>query len=269
MDGAFSRPLNLNLPKAAICTVCSDRFVPGLTVMLQSLSDNMRAFADLPVRVFYNTQEAPLGADNQARISRRFANVTFHDCSWHEGFNGELEADAHRPAFLALEAFRQDDVERVIYLDSDTLCTGELGELLFLDCDFAAVPCRKPMAGRFNSGLMVIGKRLLSNSVADAMITLDRGLGEYWADQPRINAYLRAHGDLRVMELPEIYNFMYIAGHPETGDDTQFQRLERHIKLVHWAGRETKRPKPWNIDVPLSKADTLWQKVYDSTGAET
>lgn len=266
MDIDRARPINLHLPKAAICTVCNDRFVPGLTVMLQSLSDHMRAFADLPVRVFYNSQKAPLSLENQRHIARRFVNVTFHDCNWHTVFDGQLEADAHRPAFLALEAFRQDDLERVIYLDSDTLCTGELGELLFLDCDFAAVPCRKPMAGRFNSGLMVIGQRLLSHAVADAMVALDQGLGEYWADQPRINAYLQANSDLRVMALPEIYNFMYIAGHPETGDDTQFQRLERHIRLVHWAGREAKRPKPWNIDVPLSKADSLWRDVYDRTG---
>ncbi|MEP4197761.1 MAG: glycosyltransferase [Aliishimia sp.] len=266
MDGSISRSLTLKLPKAAICTVCSDRFVPGLTVMLQSLNDNMRAFADLPVRVFFNTRKAPLSRENQDRINRRFANVTFHDSDWHNGFDGELESDLHRPAFLAIEAFRQDDLERVIYLDSDTLCTGELGELLFLDCDFAAVPCRKPKAGRFNSGLMVIGQRLLSHSVADAISALDGRIGEYWADQPRINAYLQANTDLRLMALPEIYNFMYIAGHPETGDDAQFQRLESHIRLIHWAGREAKRPKPWNINTPLSKADSLWWHVYESTG---
>lgn len=200
--------------------------------------------------------------DARARILTRHENVTFVDCLWRDAYDEALEADKHRPAFLALESFRQTDVERVIYLDSDTLCLGDLSELLFLDCDFAAVPCRRPKAGHFNSGLMVIGSRLLSESVADEMLRLDSDAGGYWADQPLINAYLECHSDLRVETLPEIYNFMYIAGHPELDDDKDFQALRPFIRLVHWAGREEKRPKPWHLHTPLSEADVLWKASY-------
>lgn len=262
-----ARPLLLRVPRTAICTVCDDRFLPGLETLLHSLRAEVPAFDRMPVRVFQSGDRTRLHDDRRARLHARHPNVAFVECAWRPAYDGALEAETHRSAYLALESFRQTDMERVIYMDCDMLCTGDLGELLFLDCDFAAVPCRKPSAGRFNSGLMVIGRRLLCHGVADEMIAKERDGAGYWADQPLINAYLERHSTLRVTALPEIYNFMYIAGHTDLDGDDAFAELRPFIRLIHWAGREQKRPKPWDLAAPLSEADQLWQAAHRAATA--
>lgn len=260
-----SRSLTLSKPDVAFCTVCSDRFVPGLQVLLTTLNQHVRGFADIPFRVFHNEAKAPLSKQNQTTLAGQFTNVFFQEHVWRDAYNTPIEFEAHRPAYLALEAFRQCDVKRVIYLDSDMLCLGDLSELFFLKCDFAAVPCRNNSAGRYNTGLMIIGERLLADGVFDDLINGGKRSGGYWADQPLINNYIETRDDLIVQTLPDIYNFMHIKGHPDIKSDADFLTFEPYIRLVHWAGREAKRPKPWNLEVPLSRADQLWQDVRNAT----
>ncbi len=258
-----SRPFPLSKARIALCTVCTDRFVPGLEVTLASLRENLAIWDLCEVRVFYSSAFARLSHEAQRRIHANFPGVNFIDCAHRDFHDASIEYEAHRPAFLILEAFLQTDVDRVIFIDSDTLCLADFSELAHFDVDFAGVECRNWTGGRYNSGFMVIGARLLSKEVYDAIAGLASKEMAYWIDQPLINAYLESRADLRILTLPALYNFVYMGGHPDIGDDRHFLGHRGEIKIVHWAGRENKRPKPWDAPVGLSLADDLWRVCAD------
>lgn len=154
------------------------------------------------------------------------------------------------PALFSLECFKLKGVERVIYLDVDMLCLGDLSEIFGCWVPFASVPpgrdraqkakCARTFQRRLglNTGLMIIGEEYLSNSVYERILRYPSGPV---ADQNVLNNYLRY---LPLFCLPHKYNY-----HAEFFWDKYGQQDD--VRLLHYAGAKPldypnlPRMKPW------------------------
>ena len=192
---------------------------------------------------------APLSPGNQERLRQAHPDTTFVevDGAAYERYRPETPPRL-MAALLTLEAFGIRDADRVVFLDADMVCLGDLTDLFTLDVDLAACltgssrAAKEARAGTFgrrlriNTGVLVIGRRYLNDATR-------RRLGRYasgqFADQDVVNRFL---GGRSVYCLDHRFNY-----HAEffwRGDETD-------VRLLHYAGTkpldapDLPRMRPW------------------------
>ena len=241
------RPLGSD--RCIVATVADDAFTEYLLVLLHSIREHNTWFARFPLRVFCSRQIAPLSPQNQERIRGVHPGTTFVsvDGDRYERYRAQTPPGL-MPALLTLEAFTIRDADRVVFLDADMVCLGDLTELFTLAVDLAACPAgsnraaKEARAGTFgwragiNTGVLVIGKRYLNARTVRRLAQYSSG---QFADQDVINRFLRRRA---VYCLDHRFNY-----HAEffwRGDETD-------VRLLHYAGTkpldapELPRMRPW------------------------
>ena len=250
--------------------------------MLYSLSRHCSEFAQADVCVFYDDELSPLSPHSQHDIRRAVNKVEFKavDCNVYR--TAKVPLECRRPAYLALEAFRQSEYEHVIFVDSDMLCLADVTPVLEQsdDCDFMACAAWRDagnpyqqagihtgrwaqrrwfgIAGRrrviLNTGFFWVGKQFRSPAVYDALLqhvlrrTSKRGLTDQWA----INTFFGTR-QARLNLLPDVYNWRDLRA-----QDTS--ALGETPKLLHYVGGR-QQPKPWLPGAPLDlPAYRLWHE---------
>ena len=232
-----------------VATVASDAFTEYVLVLLHSVRHHNPWFAGIPVRVFWSPQLAPLSPGNQERIRQAHGGTTFVsiDGAPYERYRPQTPLRL-MAALLTLEAFGIRDADRVVFLDADMVCLGDLTDLFTLDVDLAACPTGSSRAAkearadtfcrglRVNTGVLVIGKRYLNDAT-------QRRLREYpsgqFADQDVLNGLLQR----RVVYCLD-HRFNYHAEFFWRGDKTD-------VRLLHYAGTkpldapDLPRMRPW------------------------
>ena len=169
--------------------------------------------------------------------------------------------------FYSLEAFNMTNYEKVVYLDSDMYCVGDIKELFLNDSkllacldgfsyeEYAAPIVEKAglilntsskrygkhFKNSFNAGVLAIAPPILSqNNFKELMAMLDleawKGLGKsIFTDQMIINRFFENQFSI----ISSKYNYMIFLGdYLNIVDKISF----RDISIVHFAGKI----KPWN-----------------------
>ena len=217
-----------------------------------------------------------LSVETRERIS---SGVAVLKIVWHEVPTSSVHL-AHHSTFLSpaslyrllLGDILPAGVERVMYLDADTVVEGSLREAFETEMDERAVAAVRdaaspwaagplgspwqdlglePSSAYFNSGVMVIDlDRWRAERVGEQALELLRGLRPRWGDQDSLNAVLEGHWK----ELPRRWNLQTpdaegngIAWALWRGD---VEDALRTPAVIHFTGRD----KPWSFgtDHPMS-----------------
>lgn len=221
--------------RIGIVTVLNDSFVPYFLVLLESLKFH-NPWIDFRWLIFWSPSLSPLSEDNRRALSLRYGRLHFERVD-EAAYFGFLKETPPRliPALYSLECFRLLDFDRVVFLDADMLCLGDLSTLFQTPASFAAcvagrdAPRKQKLAGHYalnrgiNTGVMVIGKALMGGNAYRRMFTYRSGL---FGDQDIINRFFR----YRMLHyLPPEYNC-----HAEFFWDDA--RRDPRVRILHFAG---------------------------------
>ena len=270
MSGVYTRLVSMVfslLPSAkpaheasppAIVTVLNDAFVEYFRVLLFSIRKHNPGF-DLPVVILHSRTLSPLSLSQRDQLLSVHANIDFLevDESPYTSFFPVTPPRLH-PALLKLEIFAARGYERLLFLDADMLCLGDLRELFALSVPFAACPAGKDRAKKerlrndfhrrrgFNTGVMMIGKDHLDGRTYTKLLR-QRLAPCPTADQDILNRFFRWK---KVYCLDHRYN--YHAQFFWKGDETD-------VKILHYAGA-----KP--LEAPKEDRMKVWFAYREEMG---
>ena len=248
----------------------NDAFVPQLGAAICSVCENNREAEDIAFYIgSYNISEANTAQLEAlaARYGRRIAFIpignlkerlqfSFDTMGWNEIVLARLLVDQMIP----------EDVDRVLYLDGDTIVVGSLGELWEMDMGGCAVAAsieptvskkRKRELGiggmpYFNAGVLLIDlKAWRSQNIARRILDFYKARqGRLFAnDQDAINGALP--GEIAV--LPPKFNYSNILwNYPyrvlkrinspaEYVSEEEFCKNYEDIRIIHYLGED----RPW------------------------
>ena len=270
-----------------LLTISDDGFVAGTEMLLFSFLRSNRWFRGEIVVLADHT----LSEDSRTRL-RAIAPIQFLApradlCQRVATLAEALPAlRAAAPRFASLEAFGMTGYERVVYIDSDAIVTGDIAPLFFDQRPLLACPdgshydallgdasaAREsnrrryglPLDHCFNTGVFALSGEMLDTSLRDRLIAdIDPAtwsavetLG--WTDQLILNRRFAGRAEL----LDGRYNYMPIL----EAKIRQAHALNFYdAKIVHMAGRY----KPWETLPPdllaqapsLAKFHELWQQL--------
>lgn len=264
--------MNRGQKQPVIATVVSEDFLFGYLVMITSLIRENPWF-DLPVRVIYDDDKSQLSEQAKELILGAWHKTELIKVNKDRYQNIDSQRDGYlatpkrlHAAFLILEAFSFDDAQRVICVDSDMICMGDISELLRLDLDFGVCQAIDWNTDEefpyFNTGLMVIGERHLGQGTYQELLELsigedyNRSYGK--ADQAVLNCYFQ---DKPYVKLDWVYNVS--KRHYEDPQTDLIGHLRsQNVKFFHYVGQ-----KPWNLKTTESElgyqaAEALWEDEF-------
>lgn len=238
------------MQRSCLAIAVDDAFTEYALVLIASIREKNAWFQE-EVAILWNGELSPLSDANKARLQKAYDRLRFievDDAPYRKYFP---DAPKHlHPAFIKLGLFRLSEYDRVVFIDADILCLGDIQELFTMKTRFAACPAGKNramkerLAGRFkrrvglNSGVMVIGKRYLNEKTHAKILRYKSGP---CADQDVLQRFFRWRG-MTVLD----HRYNYHAAFFWKGDGT-----DGDVRLLHYAG-----------DKPLQKPDlprmTVW-----------
>ncbi len=262
----------MTAPGAAIVTVVTDDFVPAFVVFLSTVLEH-NPWLEEPWLVL--TPDNGLSAANADLLRRRYPSLRIVEGSppslAHLQAQGRAALDTPQhlvAAFLILEAFRFTEFDRVLCLDADMLCLGDISELLH-PADghdgFAAVRAASRRGQQplpfFNSGVFRVGRRYLGGATYHDLTARTRladarpHTGK--ADQAVLNLYFYPY---RVRWLPIRYNStkrMF----PDRLESVEGEIERWDVRFLHYVGSKPwTRPRTAN-DRRLTKVEGLWHQA--------
>jgi hypothetical protein len=252
----------------ALCTVLSDSFVPGFAVLAHSLRKHHPGL-NLPFVVIHHPELAPLAPSSRELIRSWYPDVRFHevDASGYQvvwaNRDGRLRTpDRLKSAFFILEAFSLKEFDRVVTLDSDMICTGDLSSLFTHDAAFAATRGidydKGGLLDYFNTGVLVIGPAHLTGETYRALLEhrissgYEKRKGK--ADQAILNDYLGYEG---FTPLDESFNITK-RKFPDESYEKVEDVLDHSVRILHFVGE-----KPWQLhrgerELNFTKLEDFW-----------
>lgn len=231
-------------------TQADDGFAEYAEVMLWSVRQKNPAL-DADCIVLTHPSLCPLSAENRTRLEKVWPGVRFQDVDdgpYRRFFT--ITPPRLHAALLKLEIFRLQGYEKVLFIDADILCMGNLAPLMNLTASFAAAPAGKNRGSKelrknrmvwrtsLNSGVMLIGEKYRTGKTYAKMIGYHMQSCPT-ADQDIINRYFRFRP---FFCLDHRYNY-----------HAQFfwDGTETDISLLHYAGEkplqkpDAPRMQPW------------------------
>jgi lipopolysaccharide biosynthesis glycosyltransferase len=254
-------------PSCVIVLATDERFVPGAAALLASL-----AHAGGVIGVAVTVYECGVSGESK-ELLRRTAQQAGLDLTIAEPMpvpdSYPMGTRFSQAAFVRLQLpSLLYDFDRILYLDSDTLVTGSLAELIGTDLGrrpFAAaaeyfqgrvgsVPNRRPRRTLFNSGVLLIdGAAWRERSISARVDEFIRANPDAcrFAEQDALNAVMPEW-----MRLDARWNFYPLVEHFAAGvlDDFRITEDERHTlvqarrdaRIIHFIGPV----KPWDVKFP-------------------
>jgi lipopolysaccharide biosynthesis glycosyltransferase len=228
-------------------TVCDRNYLVGLEVMLKSLVDSNPRVSKEGMEFAVISKD--LDEQDLAVARKIHWNTTLrrYDPSIYPAMPTE-DGSRHFGDHSKFEAFRTD-ADRVVFLDCDTIVMGNIDLLIDFDRPFGAA--RDLYIDQFNTGVMTLGREVLSEGIFSDLLTLASIFGRTeHMDQEIINKYF--HDDIE--EIPLSYNFLKTYHKPVFRNS----ELARHIRILHYIAK-----KPWqNIQPVALEEGTLWLERY-------
>jgi lipopolysaccharide biosynthesis glycosyltransferase len=247
------------LSKNAIVTLSDKDFIQGTRVLMESLQfhNDLKGFDKIALTP--NRQEI-------TEVSHLFDQIKVLEESELSRMNRPNWKKRFRKTFLKLHAFDLREYKRVIFIDSDVLCIGDIGRLFQDDLDdycLSAASDRgiKPAPKfastnrvRFNTGVMVINnEKLPSNSLQKMQELARKGITYDGSDQGVINEFCK--GDISFKLLDQKYNTLKRS----FKEKKYWSENKDDIRLLHFVGK-----KPWSKLSMIKNPDILSrEKGYD------
>jgi lipopolysaccharide biosynthesis glycosyltransferase len=270
--------------KILVCTSANNRFATGAAVLLHSLKKNFSEYSSCDFKIFY----LELSEENKKMIREITPEVIFEkpaDFSYCEGIKTLYGTD-NQETYLCIESFKQEQYDKVLWIDSDMLCLEDFANILTHDYPILACLTKsvdfntnerymKTGVAKFNAGFMVINRPHLEKGKTYKELTgiirkakRENQSGSYkvlhktsntFNDQDAIRIYWT---NKPVYILSDWHNFKKFGTLGKFPEQDRFFRNNIHkVKIVHYAGKR----KPWanKTDRTLVTEDGVMPGKYD------
>lgn len=260
----------------AIVTVSSDEFVEGTIVLFKSILLNNRSF-----KGDFLVIDAGISHENKEVISDLFPCKFIEPSSLLKDKIGSLINSCPKYSktskrFYSLEIFNLTNYSKVLYLDSDILCVGNIKELFDVNEAISAVAdfryyrgfirernSLKPVFPNkysklfpeafipklFNTGMILINSKLLNKSYLDLVdnLTFDN-----------FEKIKTGHTDTVVLNKLFLKDLNWLPLKWNAFTELDISEL-KEIKFIHYL----RKNKPWNIKDfnKASKEQKLWIEI--------
>ena len=274
-----------------------NNFVPQLAANICSVVSNHSGIQDITFHVFSNG----ITEDNQHLLQEVVAkynqNLAFYDISnFKDALGFDCDTSGWNEIVLArllMAHFLPNEIERVIYLDGDTIVLGDIALLWNQDlkgCVVGMVP--EPTVGPsrlndldlngclyHNAGVLLVDlKQWRSTCCEDQLLDYcERRSGRLFAnDQDALNAVLKD----KICSLSPVFNYSNIFDYypylflnslmPGFSDENNFNTARLKPIVVHYLGEE----RPWrrgnthrfNNEYHFYLSETFWKDAKDEDG---
>jgi lipopolysaccharide biosynthesis glycosyltransferase len=271
-----------SIQNSALVFVLNSEFVPGLRVLLYSMYAN-KTLLDLPILII-TEQEEVLSDSVISQVADHKRLISAGEISSFSSIPSRKVPSQLRLAwipkytFLKWMMFDEYGYERLLFIDADIVCMKPIDSLLTMeDADLYGCPmftremiaphldadtisqnilsfamCERPKSKRLNTGVLVIGRKLLSPSFRADLIKFAEAQ-EFANEQSALRNFLRRsrRGDLRMIS--PLYNFK-TSFLEAVCSQRKFELIEK-IRLLHFAGEQV---RPWQKSAPETLADYVW-----------
>jgi lipopolysaccharide biosynthesis glycosyltransferase len=236
----------------AIVMLVDDNSFIGACVTIYSLQKHAKRSYDLIV--FYWDKLSELNKIKLKRINRNiiFKKILVDDYKLCK-FSSLPRVWEYNCAYR-FDIFTLSEYKKIIYIDCDFLVKNDITKLFSIKCDFGAV-CTTPEAlsqgnKKFNAGLMLIGKKYLSNKTKHDLIQLNLGPAplfnnsyEWISDEPIFNSYFS-----ELKQLNKKYNYLITSLKLENIDNVN----------LHFNGSV----KPWQSNIFYKAFDNTFLRMF-------
>lgn len=244
-----------------ICYATNESFAPYMAVSITSLLEN-NSSCNVVVHILHSDLSKAAKARLQMFESRyKNAKIQFHkiDDSRFEKFGLTIEHITKETYFRYMIAEVLPNIDRVLYLDGDTIVNGDISELFDTDltnCYCAGVSdiyiesvgYKKTLGidGLYiNAGVILFNlDEMRRTNIAEKLFKLTAENNFKYQDQDTINVTFNG----KIKELDCVYNFK--RDHQKT-----FPQKTSSAKIVHYVGPN----KPWR-KFTLNRVKILWYK---------
>lgn len=230
-------------------TVCNREYLIGFEVMLKSLIDNNPRITN--ENMVFTVISNDLTLDDLIVSKKIHNNIILkkYDETKYQNIDKLKSEQTGFGDYTKYEIFSLVDFDKIIFLDSDIVILGNIDFLIDYNNFFGSV--RELYIDQYNTGVMVINKKYLSEKITSDLInlTLIYGITEHY-DQDIINFYF---SDV-IESIPIEYNYL------KTYSKQIFTNtgLPKYIKILHFIVK-----KPWqNKPLVSLEEGTLWQERY-------
>ena len=230
-------------------TVCNKNYLIGFEVMLKSLVENTPRIIseNIPFTIISND----LNIEDLIVSKKIYQNISIkrYDESKYTQIEELKKKQMAFGDYTKYEVFSSSGYDKVIFLDSDILVLGNIDYLIDFKEDFGAI--RELYIDQFNTGVMVISKKYLTEKITQDLIEITNrhGITEH-LDQDMINFYFQ---DI-ITPIPIEYNFLKIY-HKNIFHNTG---LPKYIKIIHYVVKKPWQQKP----LVILEEGTLWTERY-------
>jgi len=189
--------------KSVISITCSTRKIDSFYhyLLAQLRSMDLNANLDIPIIIHYDN----LTEQQQINLVKVNNNIIEFKKIPLEKY---IRFRKNSPGWFALEGWSLKNYDKIIILDSDFICQGDISGLLNINCEIGM--CQEG-SGIFNAGLVVATGELLKEDWYWKMLSCDHdkvhvggNRDKFSKDQKLINAWLKP----RIKALPRMYNWL-------------------------------------------------------------
>lgn len=234
---------------AYVSTLCNgDGYAPGVEALGASLVASRAAH---PMVLLVT---ADVSREARSRLSDRGWQIREVEPVHNPNTGDQQLLPRFDNVFTKLRAWELTDLDKVVFLDADTIVLQNVDDL-FERPSIAAAPDFF-LPDRFNSGVMVLEPS--ADTFQRMMHALSTSPSYDGGDQGFLNTF---YGDWYAMpvahRLPVGYNlfhfiFQFLRSHPSLGEAVQ-----REAKIVHYMMQ-----KPWRARTTLTGGSKQWWEMY-------
>jgi lipopolysaccharide biosynthesis glycosyltransferase len=226
------------MKKIACCSTLNDTYFEGFVTFFYSLLKHNPSF-NYP---YYILTWGQLSEENIKILTSMYPNFFIKNIA-NEDYTKCQYSTVWRTWTIncnnRFDVFTLNEFDKVVFLDADMLCLGDIQYLFDCDVRFGACLSQKgteidhpgkydKTIRSFNGGLMVISRDYLNQKTKQELI--DISLQKKWSsDEPILNVYF---DNAKTTFLPKIYNTL--------SSEITLENLPT-LKIVHFIGQK----KPW------------------------
>ena len=243
-----------NRDNTCIVSVVNDSFADYFSIFAQSIKEHNGYFNYDWIIYYGKSKNNQLSAKSMKKMSEAYDNIIFKEINEedYKRFENLVPSNLF-PSLFKLELFRLKQYSKIVCLDVDTLCLGDISFLFKHDFTFAATVSGsdydKHIAMQnyynrnhsWNAGIVVYGKNIISDAIYEDLMKTNYYCE--FAEQTILNNYFRYFPKYL---LPFNYNFhaLFFNEKIESSD----------VRILHYAG-----PKP--TDEPELPQMQYWLKA--------
>jgi hypothetical protein len=224
-----------------VSTIKIDSFYKYALAMLQSLKDN--SGLNIPIIIHYDnmTEKQRCNLKKVNSNIKEFRQIPIEKYKKYNKCSG---------GWFVLEGWNLVEYDRVIILDSDFICQGNISELDKIEDDIAM--CQEG-SGIFNAGLVVASKKLLEEKWYWKFISCDinkihigGNRDKFSKDQKLINYHLKP----RIRKLDRQYNWL-------------IDKMATKAKMIHYVYKPLYEVGLRQLNERNPELVKIWYKYYN------